>query len=209
MYWGYCEFLGDFSRKVILKDSPVLQVRFQTSDCGDAEPQAPAKEEKIRTKKSKQPLTSKKKPQKPTALQSETSKANSLDLHPAKSEIGADSTTPNPSSEGAHQTRGDRGPKRPGEEKQAYLNRNFNYIRSKIQKHLRYPATAVRMGWQGSVTLRFILQKDGNVKGISVTQSSGFALLDENAKKAVEKAAPFSPPPFLLEIILPVDYRLR
>jgi protein TonB len=176
--------------------------------CGDVEPQAPAKE-KMQTKKISQPPINKRKPQEPTTPQSETSKANSLDLRPAKSEIGADSTTPNPSSEGAHQTRGDRGPKRPGEEKQVYLGRNFNYIRSKIQKHLRYPATAVRMGWQGSVTLRFILQKDGNVKGISVTQSSGFALLDKNAKKAVEKAAPFSPPPFLLEIVLPVDYRLR
>jgi len=66
----------------------------------------------------------------------------------------------------------------------------------------------VRMGWQGMVTLRFILQKDGNVEGISVTQSSGFNILDENAKKRL-KRQPHSRPSFPLEITLPVDYRLR
>jgi len=179
--------------------------------CDDAEPQAQAKE-KIQTKKISRPPIQKRKqrrPQQPTTPQSEASKANSLDLLPAKSKIGAGSTTPNASSEGARQARGDIGPERPGEEKQAYLSHNFDYIRRKIQKHLRYPAMAMRLGWQGRVTLRLILQKDGNVEGISVTQSSGFNILDENAKKTVEKAAPFSPPPFPLEIILPVDYRLR
>jgi protein TonB len=208
IYWGYCEFLGDFPRKVILKDSRVLQVRFQMNACGDTEPQAQTKE-KIQTKQISRPPVIKRKPQQPTTPQSEASKANSLDLLPAKSKIGAGSTTPNAFSEGTRQTRGDGGAINRGEEKQAYLDRNFDYIRRKIQEYLRYPAVAVRMGWQGMVTLRFILQKDGNVEGISVTQSSGFNILDENAKKAVKKAAPFSPPPFPLEITLPVDYRLR
>jgi len=154
--------------------------------CGDTEPQAQTKE-KIQTKQISRPPVIKRKPQQPTTPQSEASKANSLDLLPAKSKIGAGSTTPNAFSEGTRQTRGDGGAINRGEEKQAYLDRNFDYIRRKIQEYLRYPAVAVRMGWQGMVTLRFILQKDGNVEGISVTQSSGFNILDENAKKRLKR----------------------
>lgn len=49
----------------------------------------------------------------------------------------------------------------------------------------RYPAEAVRNGWEGEVLLRIRVAPDGQVSHVSVEKSSGYEILDEAALRAV------------------------
>ncbi|MBA2115077.1 energy transducer TonB [Bremerella alba] len=49
----------------------------------------------------------------------------------------------------------------------------------------RYPAEAVRNGWQGEVLLRIAIAPDGQVSQVSVAKSSGYEILDQAALRAV------------------------
>ncbi|MEZ4544468.1 MAG: TonB family protein [Cyanobacteriota/Melainabacteria group bacterium] len=56
-----------------------------------------------------------------------------------------------------------------------------------------------------TVSLNFVLDKEGKVKSVEVTRSSGFEVVDEKAKEAVMRAAPYGNLPEGLNI-LPVRY---
>ncbi len=49
----------------------------------------------------------------------------------------------------------------------------------------RYPAEAVRNGWEGEVLLRIAVAPDGKVSRVSVERSSGYEVLDHAAVRAV------------------------
>ena len=51
----------------------------------------------------------------------------------------------------------------------------------------KYPTLARRRGWEGTVQLLVMVLEDGRVGDISVAKSSGHALLDEAALKAVAR----------------------
>ncbi len=89
-----------------------------------------------------------------------------------------------------------------------YVKANFQYIRQDIQKLIKYPRIARKMGWQGKVVVEFIVCKDGQVTDIHIVESSGFASLDKNAIVTIKKAAPFPSPSFPAKLIVPVVYRL-
>lgn len=92
---------------------------------------------------------------------------------------------------------------------QRYLAAQFHYIRDKIFSRLHYPAIARQMGWVGRVKLCFTILESGDIDGLKIVESSGHKLLDQQALKAVEKAAPFPPPPCAAEITLPVTFNLE
>jgi len=48
-----------------------------------------------------------------------------------------------------------------------------------------YPATAKRMGMEGTVMLLVLVSRDGNALKIEITQSSGYEILDKSATDAV------------------------
>ncbi|MHA2609498.1 MAG: energy transducer TonB [bacterium JZ-2024 1] len=88
-----------------------------------------------------------------------------------------------------------------GEEKEGKENVLEAYqklVRKKIESHKEYPLQARRLALEGTVEVRFILTREGKVKEVEIVKSSGFLLLDNAGKKAVERAAPF--PPFPDEI---------
>jgi protein TonB len=93
--------------------------------------------------------------------------------------------------------------------KKNYITAQYGVIRDKVYRALSYPAYAQEEGWQGTVKMSFLVNRDGSVDSIHVLKSSGFTLLDNNAVKAVRQAAPFPYAPAMLEIILPVVYRLE
>jgi protein TonB len=93
--------------------------------------------------------------------------------------------------------------------KKKYLQEHFAYISDAIMKSLSYPAMARKMGWQGKVTLTFVVREDGGVRDVRVVESSGRDLLDRNAVEAVKKASPFPRPPVEAQLIVPVRYRLN
>ncbi|NOR49654.1 MAG: TonB family protein [Desulfuromonadales bacterium] len=92
---------------------------------------------------------------------------------------------------------------------QRYLQARFGYIRKQILKKLVYPQRARRMGWQGQVKIRFVVDPSGQVKDLEVLETSGYPLLDRQALNAVKRAAPFPPPPVAAEISLPITFRLE
>jgi len=90
-----------------------------------------------------------------------------------------------------------------------YLKKNFFYIRDLIQKNITYPRVARQMGWQGKVTVSFLILNDGHISNIKIKQSSGKDILDNNAVETVKNASPFPPPPVRAEITVPVVYALH
>ncbi|MBB5534394.1 energy transducer TonB [Rhizobium giardinii] len=64
-------------------------------------------------------------------------------------------------------------------------------VRSKVQRHFRYPKSADRAGVTGTVTVAFTISSGGDVSAVRIIQSSGSPVLDEAATNAVRRAAPF------------------
>lgn len=64
-------------------------------------------------------------------------------------------------------------------------------VRSKVQRHFRYPKSADRAGVKGTVTVSFTVSASGEVSGIRIVGGSGSPVLDEAALNAVRKAEPF------------------
>lgn len=90
----------------------------------------------------------------------------------------------------------------------AYRGVYFGYITKLVQKAEVYPLQARRMGWQGTVTVSFVIRTDGSIADADVLKSSGHAALDASALAAVKKLAPLPSPGQPVEINLPVFYRL-
>jgi TonB family protein len=93
--------------------------------------------------------------------------------------------------------------------KTKYLKENFSYIRDMIQKKVIYPKIARQMGWQGKVTVSFIIFANGFPKDIKIMQTSGIEALDSSATVAVKDASPFPKPPCEAQIIIPLIYKLN
>ncbi|MBW1923113.1 MAG: energy transducer TonB [Deltaproteobacteria bacterium] len=87
-------------------------------------------------------------------------------------------------------------------------------VRRKIQGMRQYPRAAVRRRIEGRAVVRFVIGLDGNVRDLSIQESSGSGMLDRAALEAVRRASPFrKPPPGLFtkppSIVLPVAFRLE
>jgi TonB family protein len=59
----------------------------------------------------------------------------------------------------------------------------------------KYPKAAGDLGQQGVTVLRITILDDGSLKAAELTQSSGYALLDGEALRAVKRLAPYPPLP--------------
>ncbi len=79
--------------------------------------------------------------------------------------------------------------------------------------HFEYPLVARRRGWEGRVRIGLHIEADGDLTGIRLVESSGYALLD---KAAVKNVTELRTVPALtqwlggraMDLILPVSYRL-
>jgi periplasmic protein TonB len=80
-------------------------------------------------------------------------------------------------------------------------DRFFSYLLSlkrKIEAVWIYPQTAARAGLGGTLTLEFVIAKEGKLEHVNLLDSSGHAILDESAQSAIKAAAPYNPfPPSL------------
>lgn len=87
------------------------------------------------------------------------------------------------------------------------------YLRSLpplIRPHQRYPLAAQRAGREGTVIVRFVLERDGRLRETAILQSSGDALLDQAAATAIERVRRFPPfPAELPEESLPIELPVR
>jgi protein TonB len=82
-------------------------------------------------------------------------------------------------------------------------------IGARVARELVYPALARRRQWQGRALVAFTLRADGSVGAIEIRESSGHPLLDEEAQRAIRRAAPFPAPGVELLVVVPVTFQLR
>lgn len=77
-----------------------------------------------------------------------------------------------------------------------------------------YPRVAALRGWQGEVLLRLRVARKGNLLGVELDHSSGFAVLDQHALSMVEALAGLPPLPDALQaneiqVVVPINYKLK
>jgi len=68
-------------------------------------------------------------------------------------------------------------------------------VRLRIERHKKYPHTARIRQIEGSVTVRFIIRPEGDIRSAEVVKTSGNRALDEAALTPVKDAAPFPKAP--------------
>lgn len=91
-----------------------------------------------------------------------------------------------------------------------FLNAHLGEIRALLIQNLKYPKNAQRLKMQGEVRISFRLKSDGSVENIDVIQSSGFELLDEDARALIKNTAPQFPKPTKnISLSIPLNYLLR
>ena len=69
------------------------------------------------------------------------------------------------------------------------MQRNFllGEIKHRLSRYLSYPVRARRRGWQGEVMVGFHVDKQGFLRNVHLTQTSGYSLLDNAALNAIGK----------------------
>jgi len=87
----------------------------------------------------------------------------------------------------------------------------FASIKRAIELQWEYPEAALRHGIEGKLMLELTILADGTLEGAHLLRSSGFSVLDQEAMRAVQAAAPFHPiPPWIgrgrLDIIASFEY---
>jgi protein TonB len=96
----------------------------------------------------------------------------------------------------------------------AARNNYGSLLGREFAKHRQYPRLAQMRGWQGTVRVQLELNANGSITSSSVSESSGFEVLDNQALEMVKKASPLPPPPEVLRnrafsIMVPVTFRLE
>lgn len=87
-------------------------------------------------------------------------------------------------------------------------------ISKEIKRYQKYPAPAQRRGWEGTAEVLLQISADGKVTGITLSRSSGHAILDEEALDMVRRAAPLPQAPPDLRgrahvVSVPIVFRLQ
>lgn len=83
-----------------------------------------------------------------------------------------------------------------------------------LDRHKRYPRRARQKGQQGRVTVAFTIDAQGEMLDYGIVESSGFALLDAEALRMLERAAPMPAIPLALNVerlpvTVPVSFTLH
>jgi len=95
----------------------------------------------------------------------------------------------------------------------AARNRYVALIRDWLNRNKRYPAQARTKGQEGSVTVRFTLDRDGQVLSSRITRSSGHAALDDEVLALMQRGPmprmPAAMQQSRMTIQVPIRFRLR
>ncbi|MBI4523439.1 MAG: TonB C-terminal domain-containing protein, partial [Deltaproteobacteria bacterium] len=82
----------------------------------------------------------------------------------------------------------------------------FSSIKRAIEREWDYPEPALRSRLQGKLVVEFTVLWNGELEKIRLLRSSGFSILDEEAVRAVQAAAPFHPiPSWIGKSRLPIE----
>ena len=81
-----------------------------------------------------------------------------------------------------------------------------------VNKNMRYPAQARRMGIEGTVYVQFVVEKDGSITDVAAIRGIG-AGCDEEAIRVIKNQPRWNPPkqrgkPVRQRIVLPIKFQL-
>ncbi|UVT14323.1 MAG: energy transducer TonB [Nitrospira sp.] len=83
---------------------------------------------------------------------------------------------------------------------------------SRIEELKRYPAQARMNHWEGKVVVEAVIRDDGEVVRVKIAETSGRAVLDEEAMAVMKKASPLTLKHPLgkrhITLLIPINYRL-
>lgn len=68
-------------------------------------------------------------------------------------------------------------------------------VRLRIERYKKYPDRARSRNAEGSVTVRFVITPEGDIRAVEVVKGSRHKILDTAALRAIRDAAPFPRPP--------------
>lgn len=195
-------FVAIFSAQDVFRDDPVKVIDFSLEKTVSPKPQEqPRMQHKILRKE--QPKIVEKKEAFP-----DTSKTDTVPPAPSPVEESVIATAESSVASPA-QSLGVAGISDSAVRQTEYITAQYGVIRDKVYHATVYPLLAQEEGWEGTVKLRFQVNRDGSVDSVLVLDGSGYKLLDNSALKAIKKAAPFPLAPGKLEIILPVVFELK
>jgi len=83
-----------------------------------------------------------------------------------------------------------------------------------LERFKRYPRAAQRRRQEGTATVRYTVDRRGNVLAVQLAGSSGHETLDGEALAAVKRASPLPPPPADIpgdpvEVATPINFTIR
>ncbi len=124
-------------------------------------------------------------------------------------EEGIVAAAPPPPSASAEDAQRPEQPARPGIEA-AYLAA----LQARLERYKDYPRPAQRRGEEGTVLLRFTINRYGMVIEHAIVQSSGFQSLDNSVEHMIRRAQPLPAIPHemgrdWMQVILPVQFQLE
>ncbi|MDD3580860.1 MAG: TonB family protein [Desulfobacca sp.] len=92
--------------------------------------------------------------------------------------------------------------------------RYLGMLRARILQHRKYPPMSRQRGHEGVTQVRFTVAASGSLMGgVQMLNSSGYRLLDQQAQKCVQAAAPFPSFPAELHkssltVVVPIAFQL-
>ncbi len=92
--------------------------------------------------------------------------------------------------------------------KNLYEKENLRLIANSIRKHTVYPPFAEEAGISGVVKIQFVILTDGSIGTITVYNSSGSRILDQDALETVKRSGPFPKPSLPVILNFPMEYNL-
>jgi protein TonB len=105
-------------------------------------------------------------------------------------------------------------PEKPVVDLDADLGNYGGLLAREFAKYKQYPRLAQVRGWQGTVRIKLEIDANGNTISTTVSESSGFDILDKQAIEMAKKASPLPSPPEALRhrpftVTVPVQFRLE
>lgn len=85
---------------------------------------------------------------------------------------------------------------------------------ARIETRKRYPTEARNRGEQGTAKIQFSIDRHGNLVNATIIESSGHAILDEEALAVLQRASPLPPPPAHMQgesvaLTLPLSFTIK
>ena len=98
------------------------------------------------------------------------------------------------------------------EDMPSFQGGTVNKFRTYVQKNIKYPSVAANNGIEGTVFIKFVVNKDGSISDIEIMRGVDPAL-DNEAKRVIRNAPEWDPgkqrgKPVRVQFTIPIVFKL-